>query len=90
MELIITKNGHIQSRFRVEDSDISLYKMEIVSDETIPAYPVEEAGIGKRWVLDYENNQLTWIKKDRNLTMEEEVELLKQQLEAAKIIMGVE
>lgn len=78
MELIIVKDNHIFARATDEEySSEHEYELKIAE---APTFPTEEAGRGKEWVLDYVNNVLTWIKKDRPLTTEERLDDIEQEI----------
>ena len=95
MELIITKNNHIYARATDENMlPDDIYELKTV--ETLPDYPIEKAGKGKYWELDYVDNALTWVLKDRPLTTEErmaqlesDMETIKYEWRAGEVVVGI-
>ena len=48
----------------------------------MPEYPSTAAGIGKYYELDYVDDVLAWITKDRPLTADERVQVVEDRLNA--------
>ena len=91
MELIIKKNGHVFARSHDIDAlESDVFELDLIADANMPAYPTDSAGKGKYWDLDYVDSVLTWIAKDRPLTSEERVAALEAELQATKILLGVD
>lgn len=88
MEIIILKGEEIFARTAPAAGLPEEYSMAFFDE--IPEYPSEMPEAGKKWELQYSNGELSWGQVDRPLSTEERVAVLEQQLEAAKIIMGVE
>lgn len=82
MELLIIKNGHVFARANDENSLAEdTYEFRTVNDSDMPAYPTEDAGKGKYYELDYVDDTLVWIQKDRPLTTEERMEEMQSEID---------
>lgn len=81
MELIIVRDGHVFARATDDSAEQHFYELRTVSDADMPEYPVESAGKGKRYELDYLDGVLQWVKKDRPLTVSERMDVMQSQID---------
>lgn len=80
MILFILKDGSVFSTIAVEN-DGARYALLQAEDSSVPLYPQEDAGVGKSWELQYVDGVLDWVAKDRELTQDERIEVLKAELD---------
>lgn len=80
MMLFILKDGSVFSTIVVENDEAN-YTLLQVADSDIPLYPESEAGRGKSWELQHVDGVLTWTATDRELTKDERIEVLNEELD---------
>lgn len=84
MEILILKNGEVFARTSDNEAEGAEYTIALVPDAEVPAYPEEPAGRGKTHELQFVDGVLGWVLVDRELTQEERIEVLEEELDTYK------
>lgn len=84
MEILILKNGLVYARTSDNDAEGAEYTIALVPDDEVPTYPEEPAGRGKSYELQFVDGVLEWVLVDRELTQDERIEVLEEELDTYK------
>lgn len=84
MEILILKNGSVFARTSDNDAAGAEYTVALVPDNEVPTYPEEPAGRGKSYELQFVDGVLEWALVDRELTQDERIEVLEEELDTYK------
>lgn len=84
MEILILKNGEVFARTSDNEAEVAEYTIALVPDAEVPAYPEEPAGRGKTHELQFVDGVLVWALVDRELTQDERIEVLEEELDNYK------
>ncbi len=84
MEILILKNGSVFARTNDAEAEGAEYTIALVPDDEVPTYPEEPAGRGKMYELQFVNGVLEWVLVDRELTQDERIEVLEEELDTYK------
>ena len=84
MEILILKNGEVFARTSDNDAAGAEYTVALVPDDEVPIYPEEPAGRGKTYELQFVDGVLEWVLVDRELTQDERIEVLEEELDTYK------
>lgn len=84
MEILILKNGEVFARTNDNEPGGAEYSLAVVPDAELPVYPDEPAGRGKTYELQFVGGVLAWVLVDRELTQDERIEVLEEELDTYK------
>lgn len=84
MEILILKNGSVFARTSDNDAEGAEYTVALVPDNEVPIYPEVPAGRGKMYELQFIDRVLEWVAVDRELTQDERIEALEEELDTYK------
>lgn len=84
MEILILKNGSVFARTNDAEAEGAEYTVALVPDDEVPIYPEEPAGRGKTYELQFVDGVLEWVLVDRELTQDERIEVLEEELDTYK------
>ena len=84
MEILILKNGSVFARTNDTEAEGAEYTVALVPDDELPIYPEEPAGRGKTYELQFVGGVLAWVAVNRELTQDERIEVLEEELDTYK------
>ncbi len=91
MNIIIKRGGKLAGQCIIKDESVTAEElsMQLIPDADMPRRPTASAGFGKEWKLDYVDDALVWVAIDRPLDQFERIAKVEEELQAAKILLGV-